>query len=144
MATDDQSLPHVRVSRVLPVPPSAVFAAWLDPDSVREWMSPVGTATLTLDPRVGGEFCLVMSSDGFEIEHVGRYRIIDPPRLLQFTWRSEFTGQQDTLVTVRFEPHGDGQTHLELIHELLTDDQARSHEGGWATILERLETHLAR
>jgi uncharacterized protein YndB with AHSA1/START domain len=127
---------------VLPAPPEEVFAAWTDPDRAKQWMSPVGSATLTLDLRVGGRFRLVMAGEGMEIDHEGEYRAIEPPRLLQFTWRSRFTGDRDTLVTVRFEPHGDGQTEVLLTHEGLTEDEAASHSGGWDQILERLERHV--
>jgi uncharacterized protein YndB with AHSA1/START domain len=142
MTAPEPGAPAVVVRRVLPAPPDVVFAAWLDPESVREWMTPAGTAELTLDPHPGGAFRLVMSGGGTEIEHTGKYRAIVPPELLQFTWRSRFTDDQETLVTVRLTPRGDGCTELELVHELLTVEQAGSHSGGWRQIVDRLAEHL--
>lgn len=50
----------VIVHRTLPARPEKVFAAWLDPEGMREWMAPSGTAAVTLDGRVGGRFRIVM------------------------------------------------------------------------------------
>src|SRR5947208_2237608 len=83
---------------------------------------------------VGGRFRLVMAHGGTSVEHLGEYRAIEPPSLLAFTWRSEFTGQLDTLVTVRFTALSANQTQLELTHDLLPDSQADSHAEGWRLI----------
>ena len=135
--------PVAFVRRVLPAPPEVVFAAWTDAAGMRQWMSPVGTASMAMDLRVGGSFRLVMSGPGLDIEHSGEYLAIEPPSLLSFSWRSEFTAGRETLVTVRLAPYGQSETELTLTHELLTEDQARSHEGGWGGILDRLAEHLS-
>ncbi len=139
MAATDQSTIVLR--RLIPATPEEVFAAWADPASMGAWMSPVGDADVTADVRVGGGLRVVMQGDGMEIEHVGEYREVDPPRRLSFTWRSEYTGGDDTLVTVDLSPAGD-ETDLVLTHELLTEEMAASHEGGWGGILTRLQGHL--
>src|SRR5438105_11591514 len=50
------------VRRVLRVPRERVFAAWLDAALMARWMCPGDTrsATVELDPRVGGKFRIVM------------------------------------------------------------------------------------
>jgi len=47
---------------VLRVPRERVFAAWLDPAFMARWMCPGDTpsATVELDPRVGGTFWIVI------------------------------------------------------------------------------------
>ena len=132
----------VLVQRVLPAAPDRVFSAWVDVEGMTNWISPVGTATVTADVRVGGAFHITMHHEDINIEHDGEYRAIERPSLLQFTWRSQYTGERDTLVTVRIEPHGDGQSALTLTHELLDDEPAKAHQGGWELILNKLEGHL--
>ena len=83
-----------------------------------------------------------MADEHLRIEHTGEYQVIQPPVLLVFTWRSEFTGGQDTLVTVRLTACGPRETEIEVTHELATDAEAPSHAGGWGQLLVRLDTHL--
>ena len=59
-----------------------------------------------------------------------------------FTWRSEFTGMQDTRVTVRLTERGSRETEIEVTHELATDAEASSHAGGWGQLLGRLQAYL--
>ena len=107
-----------------------------------QWMTPSGTAAAEVDLRVGGRFRLVMADEHLRIEHTGEYQVIQPPELLVFTWRSEFTGMRDTLVTVRLTERGPRDTEVEVIHEFATDAEAASHAGGWGQLLDRLQAHL--
>jgi uncharacterized protein YndB with AHSA1/START domain len=59
-----------------------------------------------------------------------------------FTWRSEFTGMQDTLVTVRLTERSSHETEIEVTHELATDHEATAHAGGWSQLLDRLQAYL--
>ena len=134
--------PRAHLSRLIYAPAADVFAAWTDPEAMGQWMSPWGSATASVDLRIGGSFRLVMADEHLSIEHTGEYRSIEPPKLLVFTWRSEFTGLRDTLVTLRLTEVGAHETELELTHEFATDAEASSHAGGWSQILTRLETFL--
>ncbi|MBV8084284.1 MAG: SRPBCC domain-containing protein [Chloroflexi bacterium] len=132
-----------RVRRVIHASPAEVFRAWTDPEAMAKWMSPAGVASATVNLRVGGEFRLVMADEHLRIEHMGVYREIDPPRRLVFTWRSEYTGMRDTLVTVDLAERGERETDLLLVHELDTPEQAASHEEGWRQLVSRLESAVA-
>ena len=136
------SQPRAHVKRVVRAPAADVFAAWTDPAAMAQWMTPSGTASAEVDLRVGGRFRLVMADEHLRIEHTGEYQVIEPPVLLVFTWRSEFTGMRDTLVTVRLTERGSHATELEVTHELATDDEASSHAGGWGQLLGRLQAYL--
>lgn len=132
----------VQVRRLLPATPEEIFRAWTDPEQIRHWMSPVGTAEAEVDLRVGGGFRIVMSGEGLEIEHTGEYLEIAPPDRLAFTWRSPYTGQEPSLVTVTLLRRDEG-TELVLIHERLPQETAASHGEGWGRMLERLAAHLS-
>ena len=92
---------RAHVKRIVRAPAADIFDAWTDPAAMAQWMTPVGTATADVDLRVGGRFRLVMADARLRIEHTGEYRVIQPPELLVFTWRSEFTGLRN-----RGEPSG--------------------------------------
>lgn len=132
------------LTRHLPASPEAVFDAWVTPDSMARWFSPMTTATVPiLDLRVGGEYRIDMHGDGEDYAHTGRYVEIDRPRKLAFTWCSDGTGQQETLVTLALEAAGDG-TSLTLTHVDFPSVESRdNHEKGWAAIAAKLEAALA-
>ena len=128
------------VSRLIAAAPEPLFDAWLDPEALAVWMRP-STAThtdVTADPRVGGEFRIVMHNLDAPIVHRGTYLTIDRPRRLAFTWRSPVTEDEDTLVTVDFEPRASG-TEVVITHERLPHDaSADAHRDGWTDCLTGL------
>jgi len=139
------TLPVIRISKLLPATPEEVFAAWTNPMSLKEWMCPdaMTVARVNLDVRVGGKFELVMRGENSDMVHVGEYREIRPPHRLVFTWHSNATLQQETLVTVELSPKGE-HTELVLVHELLPNDHsAAQHSHGWQSILEKFSVSVS-
>ena len=69
------------VRRRMPAPREIVYAAWTDPEGLREWMCPgdIVSAEARLDVRVGGSLYITMRSKEQVHEHVGIYRVVDPP-----------------------------------------------------------------
>lgn len=130
------------ISRVLPAPVEDVFRWWTDEDLLARWMSPVGSAEVSVDLRVGGALRVVMRGAGIEIHHWGEYVEIDPPRRLVFTWNSPFTGGA-SLVTVRLVPEGDAARRISIVHSNLPEAVAESHAGGWGAMTDRLAGELA-
>jgi uncharacterized protein YndB with AHSA1/START domain len=141
----------VTVERVIPAPPAAVFKAWLDPQALARFMCPAPGMTVgrvTVDPRVGGDFLIVMKAGDQEMPHHGTYQVIDPPHRLVFSWHSAHAGQVgDSQVTLTFTAAAAGaaagvqQTHLLLEHRGLPGEAARaSHRLGWTNILASLVT----
>jgi uncharacterized protein YndB with AHSA1/START domain len=136
------SPPRAYVKRIVRASAADIFAAWTDPVAMAQWMTPSGNAAAEVDLRVGGRFRLVMADEHLRIEHTGEYQVIQPPELLVFTWRSEFTGMRDTLVMVRLSERGARETEIEVSHEFATEAEAISHAGGWSQLLSRLETYV--
>jgi uncharacterized protein YndB with AHSA1/START domain len=146
MARRQQSDDKLVIRRRIAASSEAVFAAWTDPESIRHWMCPGDcvTAEAQLDLRVGGSFRIVMKSPIRDVEHTGRYEVVEPPRRLVFTWVSKNTDYQPTRVTVDITDVGEG-CELVLTHEQLpTLEAVDAHRGGWGQIVDKLAGHLTR
>jgi uncharacterized protein YndB with AHSA1/START domain len=126
--------------RIIPVPRERVFEAWLDPASLALWMRPGGAtdATAEVDPKVGGKFRIVMIEGPKRYEHTGEYLVIAPPERLEFTWISQATDHQPTVVTIEFLERARG-TEVVLTHRRLPHKKVESHSRGWTDILQLLE-----
>jgi uncharacterized protein YndB with AHSA1/START domain len=132
----------VVVRRTIAASAADLFDAWLDPAALAEWMRP-GTIRRTEarnDPRVGGEYEIVMHGESGAIPHRGVYRVIDRPRKLVFTWNSKFA--ENTLVTVDFLVRGE-RTEIVITHEQLPEAELGSHTRGWTSALEHLDEYGA-
>jgi uncharacterized protein YndB with AHSA1/START domain len=138
---------EIRISRRLAATPDEVYEAWTDPKSVSEWMIPIrgGSTQATLDLRVGGRFQIDMMADGKTYPHDGEYLRLERPRLIEFSWISNATNQQRSVVTVELSPIGKGETELKLTHTLLpTEESAHDHHNGWSAALDHLPEVLSR
>ena len=74
-------------------------------------------------------------------EHVGEYLAIERPSLLSFTWMSEKTDHQRTVVTIEFHERGAG-TELVLTHRRLPPAMVEGHRRGWTDIVRLLDEAL--
>jgi uncharacterized protein YndB with AHSA1/START domain len=135
---------HMVVRRRMPAPREIVYAAWTDPEGLREWMCPgdIVSAEARLDVRVGGSLHITMRSKEQVHEHVGTYQVVDPPAKLSFTWSGGNAGSEITLVTVEFVAHGQ-ESELVITHEGFTNaDLAQRYEMGWGTIARKFAEYL--
>lgn len=126
-------------------PRDVVFAAWLDADGMRHWLSPSGfdPADVELDPRPGGRLSIAMRHGKGRWEHSGEFLEIDAPRRLAFTWTSASTDDRATRVTLDFAEDR-GATDLVLTHAGLgSAAMATNHELGWREILANLADRYA-
>jgi len=147
MTVTDEAAPVLVVRRHIAVPRERVFEAWLDSESLAQWMRPGNFthATVTVDPRVGGGFRIVMEGwkEGCGHEHRGEYLAIEPPSLLSFTWISKATDDKPTVVTIEFHERGTG-TELVLTHRRLAPKAVEAHREGWTDIVRLLDEALTR
>ena len=142
---DDGSAYSLSLTRILPAGRQKVFDAWTTAASVQQWMCPeaVSIPLVELDVRAGGAFRVDMLIDGAVVTHIGVYRDVAPPEKLVFTWTSQNTLDQETLVTVVLHALGDDRTELQLTQTLLpAEDVTEQHTRGWTQILDHLTTHL--
>lgn len=127
----------IKLDRTIPAPAEEVFDAWLDPNKPVNPFS--GAKKLILDKKVDGLFNFVHHHGGADIQHYGRFDLIDRPSKVQYTWMSPYTHGLESVVTVTFTPKGD-DTVVRLTHANLPDDDfGRAHDGGWAGYLKKIE-----
>jgi uncharacterized protein YndB with AHSA1/START domain len=111
--------PVVRVSRAMPAPPAAVWAAWTDPARVTEWWGPHGFSTTTHahDLRPGGTWRFTMHRpDGRDHESRVVFETVDPPQRLAYAHYAagDPEGRPHFHADVAFAPYGDGGTRVTL------------------------------
>ncbi len=133
-------VPAVTVRREIAAPAAELFDAWLDAGKLAAWMRPLDTirSDVKLDPRVGGEFEIVMHTPTGSVPHTGSYQEITRPRRIVFTWNSPYAGDHGSLVTVDFNAKG-RSTEIVITHERLpSEEMVKAHAGGWSSILDRI------
>ena len=130
----------VVVRRIIAATADELFDAWLDPDSLAQWMHPglITPSTASVDARIGGAFEVVMQHHDGLLRHYGVYRDIKRNQKLVFTWHSDATHHIETLVTVTLHVVTAG-TEIVVMHERIPDDGTSSHIQGWTQALALLE-----
>ena len=144
MTATETAAPVLEVRRHIAVPRQRVFDAWLDSEAMARWMRPgkVTHSTVSLDPRVGGSFRILMHGpNGEDFDHRGEYLVIESPSRLSFTWISKGTDHKPTVVTIEFLESGNG-TELVLTHEQLAPKAIEGHRGGWTDAIRVLDETL--
>jgi uncharacterized protein YndB with AHSA1/START domain len=130
----------VEVKKVINAPVEKVFRAWVEPEQMKQWYSPMGMTTpeASSDNRKGGKYSVKMK--GKEIfDNGGEYLEFDEPNKLVFTWNDK-----DSIVTVNFRKLDDSKTEVSLRHVGFANEQSRSqHNEGWVGVLDNLEKHFA-
>ena len=128
---------------VIKAPAERIFEALTNPAQRTKWWGAEGrfqTTHMESDLRPGGKWMMRGNGIGgrpFTIR--GEYRQIEPPRLLIFTWLSDW--QEDAFETlVRFDLiENNGITVVRLTHSGLATDSSRLSHKGWPQILARLQ-----
>jgi uncharacterized protein YndB with AHSA1/START domain len=132
---------ELTITKTIPATPQVVFEAWLDPEALAKFMTPMEGMTVPkaeADARVGGDFLVVMKAGDEEMPHHGTYKTIDKYKELAFTWNNPFN-EAESLVTLNFADTGSGETELTLHHTALPSEESRdNHQGGWTRIVDTL------
>ena len=114
--TEDRA--SVRIVDVFDAPRDVVFAAWTDPERLKEWWGPgfFETVFAEVDLRPGGRYELLLEPGSMRL--VGEFREVTPPRRLVYTWRwiDGVPDTRESLVTVEFREVGD-RTEVVLVHD---------------------------
>jgi uncharacterized protein YndB with AHSA1/START domain len=107
---------QARVSVTVALPPHQAFEVFTQ-EIDRWWrrgikfrQSNSSSSMLCMEPKVGGRLFESFDVNGrSHVLEVGRVRVWEPPRAVNFTWRNaNFAPHEQTQVDVRFEPAGSG------------------------------------
>lgn len=131
-------------------PASKIFAALTDPSQLTQWWGSddtYRTGQMEADVRVGGHW-RTTGTDGegtpFAVE--GVYRIVQPPHLLEFTWRHDWEGADITETIVRYELiEENGSTLVRVTHSGFQSEASRDDHGrGWVQVLAWLKAYVEK
>ena len=136
----------LELTRVLPAAHTVVFAAFSDPTQLPEWWGPKGftTPSLWFRPRVGGRYRIEMQPpDGDHFYLAGRFRELDPPTRLAYTfvWEDPDPDDVQTVVGLSFRDLGEATEVALTQGPFKTEARRALHRDGWADSLDKLE-HL--
>jgi uncharacterized protein YndB with AHSA1/START domain len=129
------------------VPLAAVFDALTNPAELTAWWgSPDTYRTFDweIDLRAGGKWtCKTQRVSGGPVQYVGgEYITVDPPRLLEYTWRPQWDNYAETRVRCELEPTATG-TRLKVTHSGFADAAvAAGHADGWTRVIGWMVKYL--
>jgi uncharacterized protein YndB with AHSA1/START domain len=152
-ATSPADQPTITMQREFDAPADAVFAAYRDPDALKQWYGPDGFSItiIAMDFRVGGLFRFTMHGpDGTDYPNRIMYREIVPDARIAYLHDSDVDDDPRGFeVLVTFEPKAAGRTLLTM-RSTFTSVEARNAvmkfgavELGMQT-LEKLAAYVAR
>ena len=135
----------LEVSKTYNVTVETVWNAWTNPEEISRWWLPQGftePSVPEVDLRIGGNFKYHMKpAEGDAFYAHGVFKEIIPNELIKSTWQWS-NGDQETLLTVKFNEVEDG-TQLTVIHELFQDEEQKNmHADGWNSYMSRIERIL--
>jgi uncharacterized protein YndB with AHSA1/START domain len=134
----------VRLTQTFDAPRERVFAAWTEPELLKQWWGPgmFETVSAVVDLRVGGRYELVLEPGAMRL--VGEFREVVPPRRLVYTWQwvENVPDTRESLVTVEFQDKGE-QTEVVLLHDnFVGPGPVDMYEEGWKSGLAKLASLL--
>ncbi len=148
-AVTDASAGVVRAVVEVAAAPEKVWRALTDPKELEAWWGSAEmyqTFDWKSDLRPGGErSCRARAPGREEVSTVqGEYLAVQPPRLLEFTWRASWDGGGETRVRIELDPVPAG-TRVTVIHSGFGEDAKRTggYADGWARVLGWLTVRMA-
>ncbi|MDC7683555.1 SRPBCC domain-containing protein [Asticcacaulis sp. BYS171W] len=135
----------VSVEKTFKASANTVFAAWLDPALIANFI--VGPDVrderlihVQTDPVAGGAFSFKVERNGEIIDHIGHYYEVVAPTRLSFSWGiAGVSDPRDSRVSIDIVATSEG-CQLTLTHDMAAQwaDYAERTQQGWTFMLEKL------
>jgi len=128
-------------------PAAEIFRALTTADELMRWWAAEGqfrTVYAACDLRPGGAWLMMVEGAcGTEPVHTvrGVYRRVEPPHLVEFTWKRDREDWPESLVRWELEER-DGTTTVRVTHSELISEAMRARNNGWPLIVRLLEKWL--
>ena len=140
---------ELELRRVLPAPPTVVWAALTDPAELAQWWGPEGfnLPDATFAAAIGESYRFTMQPpEGAPFALAGVVLEADPPARLAYTFNWEPPDPDDVETEVRLALRAiGGSTELALAQgPFATDARLALHRDGWSQSLDRLARRLSR
>ena len=147
------------MEREYPVSIEVLWRAWTDPVQLEAWYHPVDLSvvrgSVVSDPVVGGWWTVGVDvpSHGFVAWFFGRYTDVEPGRRFEHTlhytqdegeFRQRDVTTEHHLVTVDFEPAGDGTLVRWQQFGEMPAEQVDATRAGMESYFDSLERYLSR
>jgi uncharacterized protein YndB with AHSA1/START domain len=142
-----ESHERLHLEKALLAPPERVFAAFVDPEQLRNWWGPSGFTVqdLQFDAVEGTDYRLTMKPPAGDVFHIrGTFLAVEAPRRLAHTFLYEEPDpdDQETVVALTFEPAESGTRLILDQAPFRTTARWELHRDGWTQTLDRLEQFL--
>jgi uncharacterized protein YndB with AHSA1/START domain len=125
------------VQRKIGASAERLFDAWTKPELMKKWFHAGKDWTTPMaenDLRVGGDWRIQMAKpDGVTLfPGMGKYKLIERPTKLVFTWHPFAQEDYETTITLTFKKVSDEVTEFTLTQEGLRSEKDKAdHNGGW-------------
>ncbi len=146
---------ELAITRLIDAPRERIFAAWTDPEQLKQWFAPqpITTPECEMDPRPGGIFrTLMRGEDGTEYPGTGVFLEVVAPERIVFTdaflpgWIPAEKPFMTAIITMEEE---EGKTRYTARVRHWNEEDLKQHEAmnfheGWGTCIDQLVTLVAR
>jgi uncharacterized protein YndB with AHSA1/START domain len=138
----------ITVTRVIPASPATLYAAWTEPEQMRQWYATVVEA----DVRVGGRYRIENhEKDGTVNAFTGEYLVLDPTSIVKFSFTHHSQTPADRIsdetVTVTFREVEPGRTEVAVTNDWRGPQVEPSDydvlRAGWDEWISLLEKHYS-
>jgi uncharacterized protein YndB with AHSA1/START domain len=135
----------LELTRMFDAPRELVFRLWSSPEHIARWWGPetCWLDTVEMDFREGGNWHFWMrNGTGLDHHISGRYRLIQPPDRLSFTYINAYDGHEME-VDLQFFDRG-GRTEMRFRQvPFLNAAERDGHEEGWSSTFDLLSAYLS-
>jgi uncharacterized protein YndB with AHSA1/START domain len=137
------------VTRTFPVPPEAVFDAWVTPASFAVWWGgpdiEIPLDSLSLDVRPGGSWraTMILGNGMPDFHWRGEYLEVDRPHKLVMTMTDEPGDERELLTVILTEVDGGTRMEFSQTGGHLTTEQYEGTTAGWKIAFDALDGVLA-